>query len=138
MTFSYDLETDVGKVRLEIGDTESDNGVKPNSANFSDQEIEFLIADELSVGRASARACEILARWYAPLVDLAAGPVRESLSKATSQWLTMAKELRRQFGGGPGRTMSVGVKRVDGYSKAAASDYVLDAADTSADYNIAM
>lgn len=138
MTFSYDLDTDVGKVRLEIGDTEDGNGVKPNSANFSDQEIEFLVEEEQSVGRASARACEILARWYAPLVDLAAGPVRESLSKATSQWLTQAKELRRQFGGGPGRTMSVGVKRVDGYSKAAPSDYVLDAADTPTDYNIAM
>lgn len=133
MTFSYDLDTDIGKVRLEIGDTVESQGVKPNGSNLTDEELQHMLDEEGSVGRASARACEILARFYAPLVDLAVGPKRESLSKAHAQWMKVAKDLRAKHGG-TAATFSVGVIPKDGFSKAAPSDYVLDSADTESDY----
>lgn len=43
---TYDLSTDIGKVRFAIGDTEissSGAGVKPNGENFTDPEIQAFI-----------------------------------------------------------------------------------------------
>lgn len=134
MSFTYDLATDVGKLRLEIGDTAEDEEIKPNGENFSDEELEHLLSDEGSVGRTAARSCEILARMYAPLVDLAVGPQRESLSDAYDHWLSEAKRLRIEHGGGTSRAVSAGVIPLDGYSKAAPSTYSLDAEDTASDY----
>lgn len=79
--FSYDLTTSVGMLRLEIGDEVFESGVKPNGDNFTDAELEYFLAQEGStVGRAAARACEVLSRAYAGLVDLTVGPRRETLS----------------------------------------------------------
>lgn len=110
--FSYDLATNVGKLRLEIGDTTSGSGVKPDGSNFLDAELEyFLDAESGSVGRASARACEVLARSFAGMVDLTVGPRRESLSQAAKAYADRAQELRRQYGGGGGAAYSAGWMR---------------------------
>ncbi len=120
MVFTYDLTTDIGKVRLEIGDTTSGDGVKPNGTNLTDAELTYWLAEEGSVGRASARACEALARAWARLVDLAVGPRRESLGQAAKAWAEQGAELRKQFGGADRGAYSAGVKRVgDGYGDAA-------------------
>lgn len=134
MTFSYDLDEDIGKLRLEIGDTVIDIGVKPDETNFTDEELNYLLTEEGSIGRAAARACEILARMFAPLVDLAVGPQREKLGDVHDHWMEQAATLRAEHGGGSARTVSVGVIPKDGYSKAAPSDYVLDSQDSSSDY----
>jgi hypothetical protein len=98
--FSYDLTTTVGQLRLEIGDTTYQSGVKPDGSNFSDTELTYFLAQEgAAVGRGTARACEVLARMFAGLVDLAVGPRKESLSQAAQAFSDRAKELRRQFGG---------------------------------------
>lgn len=114
--FSYDLTTNVGKVRLEIGDTTSGTGVKPDGTNFTDTELEYFLDQEAdSVGRATARACEVLARGFSGLVDLAVGPRRESLSQAAKAYMDRAKELRKQYGGGgAGRAYSAGWVRSTG------------------------
>jgi hypothetical protein len=135
MEFTYDLTTAVGKVRLEIGDTSSDDGVKPDGSNLTDAEISLWLTEEGSVGRASARACEALARTWARLVDLAVGPRRESLSQAAKAWAEQGAELRRQHGGGKMGAYAAGWLRQDGYgdeaepsdergeSEASASEY---------------
>lgn len=98
--FSYDLTTSVGQLRLEIGDEVFESGVKPSGDNFTDTELTYFLTQEGSiVGRAAARACEVLSRSYAGLVDLTVGPRRETLSQAAKAFLDRAKELRRQYGG---------------------------------------
>ncbi len=112
VAFTYDLTTDTGKLRLEIGDTVSDAGVKPDGSNFSDAELAyFLVQESDSVGRATARACEVLARMFAGYVDLAVGSRRESLSQAAKAYTDRATALRRQFGGGGRGAYSAGVLR---------------------------
>ena len=45
MSFTYDLSTDIGKIRLELGDTDSSTGqgVKPNGETFTDEELQTFI-----------------------------------------------------------------------------------------------
>ena len=56
MTVTYDIGTDVGKVRLKIGDTDTDNAI------LSDEEIEyFLDVRDGNINLASADALEAIA-----------------------------------------------------------------------------
>lgn len=75
MAFSYNLKHEdpaivlISKVRLEIGDTveatDTEGGVTPDGANFSDDELQvWLGEEENNTLKAAARACEALAiRW---------------------------------------------------------------------------
>lgn len=102
-TISYDLATAAGQLRLEIGDTVSGAGVRPDGTNFSDLELAYFLTQEGGVvGRAAARACETLARLWASQVDLRVGPRDEKLSQAAERWAKQALELRAQYGGGGG------------------------------------
>jgi hypothetical protein len=128
MIFSYDLTTDIGKVRLEIGDTSdvSGKGVKPDGTYLRDDEIQILLTREGTVGRASAAACEVLARMYARFVNITVGPRSEQLSQASAAYAAQAKELRAQYGGGGARrAVAGGIIKLDGFnSDDTASDSV--------------
>ena len=119
MTFTYDLtETGdallYGKVRLEIGDTAENSGVKPDGSNFSDAELDLILSEEGdSVGRAAARCFEILANWYAGVADLTVGPRKEALGKVAESYAKRAKEYRRKYGGGV-QAGAYGLIRKDG------------------------
>jgi len=136
MAFTYDLATNCGKVRLEIGDTVSGDGVLPSGGNLSDTEIAYFLAQEGdSVGRAAARACEALSRAWARLVDLAVGPRRESLSQAAAAWAEWARTLRSQYGGGPMGAYSAGWLRQDGYGdQAEPSDERGESTESASEY----
>jgi hypothetical protein len=129
MSFSYDLATDIGKLRLEVGDVLSTagKGVKPDGTYITDEELQVLLTREASVGRAAAAACEILARMYARFVDTAVGPRRESLSQASTAYAAQAKTLRQQFGGGSNRASAGGIIKADGYN--AGYDFASDATE---------
>jgi len=125
MSFSYDLasaDTDtlnVSKVRLEIDDTVYAAGVKPDGTNFTDEEIMIWLDREGDdVMRAVASACEVLARGWARVADIAVGPRRESLGQVAQRYAEQAKSLRTQYGGGD-RTFSATLNRQDGYHDAA-------------------
>lgn len=132
MSFTYDLTTDIGQIRLEIGDTEEGQGVKPDGSNFSDEELQVILDREGGVMAAVAGVCEVLATQYARLVDTSVGPRREALGSIAQQYAARAAQLRKQYGGAGMAMMSAAVVRVDGYSDdiasddvgAAASDYV--------------
>jgi hypothetical protein len=101
VTFSYTLTADVGKVRLEIGDTVSGSGVRSSGANLTDEEIQvWLDAEDDDVMLAAARACEMLARDWAKAASIQLGPRREQLSDVAKAWERQAQALRDQYGSG--------------------------------------
>lgn len=128
MSFSYDLSTPVGQIRLEIGDTDSATsaGVKPPAlSNFSDEELTYFYQQSGSnVLAAAARACEVLARLWAR----AGKSVRirdysiDSREKA-GQYRDLARDLRERSGtlfmSGAAPTT-----KVDGYSSDVSSQEV--------------
>lgn len=84
MSFTYDLSTDVGKVRLDINDKVE------SSAIFSDEEIEAVLEQEISIKRSSVRLLLILANDKARLVQIfSMGDLRFDAS-------AKARELREQ------------------------------------------
>ena len=115
MSFTYDLTTDAGKLRLEIGDSTEDAGVRPDGSNFSDEEIAYIFDQEGSLGCAVARACEMLATLWATAADLTVGPRSEKLGQVADRFEVRAKALRVQYGGGSTGARGVGVIRADGY-----------------------
>lgn len=124
MAFTYDLTTDIGEVRLLIGDTTQGSGVKPDHANFTDEEVQhFLDAEGGAVKGAAGLACEVLAAMYATVVDISVGPRRESLSKIADNFLRLAEKYREEAGGGRG-IASVGVIPLDGFSQDVPTDAV--------------
>lgn len=119
MAFTYDLATDIGKLRLEIGDTSSiaAHGVKPDGSYITDEELQILLTREGTVGRAAAATCEVLARMYARYVNITVGPRSEQLSQAGAAYAAQAKELRAQYGGGGARrAVAGGIVKVDGFN----------------------
>lgn len=125
MTFTYDLSTDIGAMRLELGDTTSGSGVKPDGTNLTDEELQVLLTREGTVMTACAAACELLARHWARVANISVGSRREDLSSVAEQWSKQARQLREQYGGAAGsvQAFSVGVHRRDGYSAQADAEW---------------
>lgn len=123
MAFTYDLNSSdemlrkVSQVRLHLGDTVENKGVRPDDSNLSDEEIAVLLNLEGdNVMRAVAAACEVLARMWARAANMWSGDRREELSQVALAYERQAKELRRQHGGG-GTAFSISFHRHDAYSE---------------------
>ena len=100
MSITTDLSTPIGQIRLEIGDaTLSPLGICPNGDNFSDEQILYFYSSEGDhVGRAAARACEILSRMYAVQpTSTRLGPEMQS-QKSSEYFDSLAKHLRSLHG----------------------------------------
>lgn len=126
MTFTYDLSSAVdatlaiSKVRLEIGDTVSAMGVRPDGSNLSDEEISnWLDEEDYNIMRTAARACEALSRMWSSIATITVGPRKEELGKVSTEWAKQAKAIRDIYGGTSSSAFSVGTSREDGYSIAA-------------------
>lgn len=100
MPIITDLAEPVGQIRLEIGDAEEDpHGIRPQGRNFSDvQLLYFYTAEGSHVGRAAARACEVLVReWAKEPTAVRLGPQSEEM--IASQFFRLeADRLRRVHG----------------------------------------
>jgi hypothetical protein len=122
VSFSYDLATDIGKCRLELGDTSPGAGVKPDGTNLSNEELQVWLDREGGVMLAVAAACEALARQWSGVADLTVGPRSESAGAIAEKWETRAGKLRDVYGygdedaGAYSGGFSVETKRVDEYS----------------------
>lgn len=125
MTFTTALTTDIGKIRLELGDDTASAGVLPTGANLTDEQLQVILDREGSVMRTVAGVCELLSTRWAQLADLQVGPRRESYSQVSAAYLKRAAELRDRYGDASGATaeeatysgvFSVSVIRTDGYS----------------------
>ncbi len=116
-SFTYDLGTDIGQVRLDLDDVTQGAGVRPDGSNFSDEELRVFLDREGSVMRAVAGACEALARGWSRMASLSVGSRSEQLGNVAKEWSDRAQQLRGQYGGASGLAFSASVDREDGYSE---------------------
>ena len=93
MTWTYsstDLSTDLAKVRLLIGDTDT------NDQQLTDEEIDFFTDDAASVYHAAASGCEALAAQYARRADKSIGQVSLHASQRQTHYHDLAAALRQR------------------------------------------
>ena len=111
MAFTYSLSTDLGKVRLAIGDTVSGSGPRPSGANYSDAEINVflrpVIAAGYAYGRAVAQLFRLLAGEWAGKASVSIGDysvqyaaVADNYRKAAAEWERMTDASGVQVAGG--------------------------------------
>jgi hypothetical protein len=118
MAFSYDLSTNVGKVRLNLGDKTSGAGPWPDASNFSDEELAQILTQEGDdVMRAVAACCEVLANAWSAIASSGVGPRREESNHVSEMYQRRAMDLRAQYGGAA-RAGSALLMRADGYAEA--------------------
>lgn len=72
MAFTYDpteMDTDLAKLRLAIGDTADGAGPRPDGSNFSDEELSVFLVEALAAGgtwrTAAVQVLRVLANQYA-------------------------------------------------------------------------
>lgn len=124
VTYAGTLATDLDKVRFYIQDTTASSGPKPDGGNFSDDELNGLIALEGSVGRAVAGAFETLAAIWRTKYDFTTEGQSFRRSTVADGYAKQAAEWRAKFGSTGSRASSDAVTRVDAYSDDIASDTV--------------
>lgn len=116
MAFTNDLTTARGVVRFNIGDTVENAGPRPDKRNFSDAEIDYLIATE-TVGNtaASALGFETLAsEWGAYTISEREGEVSFDAKAVSDQYFDLANYWRNKPGGGTGgNSLQAGVLTLD-------------------------
>ena len=121
MTFTYDFasERSISRVRLAIGDTVEGSGVLPDSKNYSDEEIQEIL-DEVGndIDAATFIFLKALSNAWGHYADVTIGPRKEALSDIGFHYARRASEFGQQTGLS-GKSFSVLLKRVDGYSEAA-------------------
>lgn len=116
MAFTYDLTTDRGKVRFDLGDTVANSGPRPDKRNFTDDEIDHLIDTETAGNTAAAAfGFEILAsEWTAYAISEREGEVSFDAKEVSDRYLTIAQDRRSKPDGGTGgRSLLAGVLTLD-------------------------
>lgn len=116
MTFTYNLSTDIGFIRLKIGDTRSGSGPRPQQHNFMDEEIQAILTAEDTTSATIASLLEVLANEWAVVADKTVGPRQESFSQIAKAFAARAREETLSVGLGLGISFVGGFKKVDGYS----------------------
>lgn len=99
MPITTDLNNPIGEVRLLIGDTIENNGMKPNSANFTDAEIAyFLQQEDYNILLACALACDTLAAMWNTSPDFEADGLRMNRGGIARAWQQSAAHFRMKAG----------------------------------------
>lgn len=126
MTFTYDLTEEeelllISKVRLELGDTVSGSGVRPNGVNLSDEEIQnWLDAESDDIMRTVGRAALALSNmWASAALSETAGSYSVNYGNVSEMWAKRAASIGVEVGGvaGFGGLQSSALRKVDGYSE---------------------
>lgn len=100
MTFTYNLASAdaeilrISKVRLELGDTVANTGVRPDGTNLQDEEIKVWLGEESNdIQAAAARAARALASMWTTVANITVGPRSEQLGQIADGWAKRADEL---------------------------------------------
>ncbi len=116
MAFTYDLTTNAGKVRFNVGDTVENSGPRPDKRNFSDAEIDYLIATE-TAGNTAAAALgfeTLSSEWAAYALAERTGEGSFDAKEVSELYLKIAYEQRSKPDGGTGgRSLQAGVITLD-------------------------
>ena len=116
MTFTNDLTADRGVVRFNIGDTVENAGPRPDKRNFSDAEIDYLIATE-TAGNTAATALgfETLAgEWGSYTLSERGGEGSFDAKEVSDQFFSLANYWRSKPNGGTGgNSLQAGVLTLD-------------------------
>lgn len=112
MTITIDLTTQIGQVRLEVGDDDdtAGHGKRPDGSNLSDQAISLWLTraanyqttSDGQVLLAAAYACEQLARDWSTVSNITAPSRSENSGEVAAKWSARALELRKAVAGGQG------------------------------------
>ena len=110
MPVTTSLTTQIGQVRLELGDTNTatGQGVKPDGTNLTDAEIQVWLTRATGMTSdttqqvllATMYACQALARHWSRAADIALPTRKESLSQVAAGWAKRAKEIGAEVGSG--------------------------------------
>lgn len=94
MAFNYTPGTpdDVTRVRYHISDTDEDTAI------FQDEEINFVLSEEGSVGKAVVSLIGAIMRKLAHEPDLQADWLRVDWRRSAENWRAMLNDKRREFG----------------------------------------
>jgi hypothetical protein len=118
VTFTYNgtLTTDLDDIRFKVRDTTENSGPRPSGGNFTDEEINGLLAIEGTAERTVAALYEALASEWSVYVDTKIGPRDEKLSQVAGAYERLARRFRKDYGYGSNILTTGFVTRVDGYS----------------------
>ena len=133
MSFTYSstsLTTNLAKVRLAIGDTTSGTGPRPDSSNFTDEELNVFIGDAVAAGgtwrNAVPQVLRILANQYAAAAKKTDdAEISEDLTQTASQLRQQAKEYEASItaaGAAAAGGLTAGVLTFGNYVYAVQSD----------------
>jgi hypothetical protein len=99
MAFTYDLTTDRGKVRFQVGDSIEDKGPRPTGINYSDAEIDYFL-DAGSVAAAVAQAFDTLAsEWSSFALSEREGEISYDAKVVADGYRKQAAAARQRAGG---------------------------------------
>lgn len=116
MAFTYDLTTDAGKVRFNLGDTQENAGPRPDKRNFTDAEIDHLLEQESdTVVAATAFGFEILAsEWESYSLREKEGEAEYDAKEVADGYQELADKWRAKPGGGTSsNSLQAGVIALD-------------------------
>lgn len=125
MTFSYfdTLTEDRDVVRLNIGDTVQDAGVRPDKRNFSDAEISYFLVEGGSIYAATARAFRVLvAEWTRFARSEREDDLAYDAKETADQFRKLQLEWEALVGEGAG-ALQAGVIGLDFQQKDTSSDW---------------
>jgi len=131
MSFTYmDGDTETRDyIRFTINDVTEGSGPLPNDANFSDEELDMMLAEEGTWQRTVAACYEALQSAWAKHTTFQSDGLSMSMSHVAARYEKLADAQRKKYGGtntARARTMI----RVDGYSHDVASDEIDDVSYT--------
>lgn len=99
MSFTYNLASPdaaivlISKVRLELGDTVANAGVRPDGSNLTDEELQVWLTEESNdISQTVARAAAALSNMWTNVANITVGPRREELGSVAKGWSDRAKE----------------------------------------------
>jgi hypothetical protein len=117
--FTYELNSsdldiaNIAKIRLEVGDTDPERGIRPHGDNYTDDEILYAFnEEERIVGRAAAKICEMSAAAWTAVPRTMFGALFDPRSVA-SNFMKQSVTLRQKYGYSnvQSQTFSVPMKR---------------------------
>ena len=118
--FTYDLGTNIGKLRFYLGDNVASQGVLPGGVNITDEEMNLAYTNQSNdFGSTLVRLAKIIAsKWATAPRSFYADGLRMNRGDPVDKWLKLAAEYEKEFNvasknGGYGTIKTVSLLRED-------------------------